>query len=132
MKQTILIVDDEPSIRDLLNSVFAQEGYETVQAENAEEALNVLKDEMVLICFLDLFLPGLNGIELCRKIREWNPFACCYAMTGHTSVFELAECREAGFEDYFTKPLDIKLLVKAAESASAKIERWNKREGKAD
>ena len=62
--------------------------------------------------------------ELCRKIREKYPTACIYALTGHSTLFELADCREAGFDDYFTKPIKLETLHMAVEQAFDRVERW--------
>jgi DNA-binding response OmpR family regulator len=78
--------------------------------------------------FLDLKLPGMNGIELCRRIRKNNPIACIYSMTGFSSLFELADCRDAGFDDYFLKPIDLSIFMKTAEDAFEKISRWKKKD----
>ena len=124
MDKKILVVDDEPSIRTLLEKVFKQAEYEPILAGSAEDALDLLEDENVQVMFLDLKLPGMSGLDLCRRIREENPIACIYAITGYGSVFELAECRDAGFDDYFLKPLDIKVLVQTAADAFERLERW--------
>lgn len=127
MKHKILIVDDEAPIRDMLKDAFEAEGYDTVCAESAEEAQGILKAENPQIMFLDLKLSGMTGMDLCRRIREDHPIACIYAMTGYTSLFDLAECREVGFDDYFVKPVDLKQLLGAAEDACEKLERWARR-----
>jgi CheY-like chemotaxis protein len=77
--------------------------------------------------FLDLNLPNMNGIELCRQIKHDKPMAIVYALTGYASMFELADCREAGFDDYFTKPANMSALLKAAEDGFEKIKRWKSR-----
>jgi len=77
--------------------------------------------------FLDLNLPGMNGVELCRKIRKDRPIAVIHAITGYASLFELTDCREAGFDDYFTKPADMEMLLTAAQNAFEKVDRWKKR-----
>lgn len=77
--------------------------------------------------FLDLNMPGMNGIELCKKIKTNMPMSIIFAITGYASIFELAECREAGFDDYFKKPVNIKILTKIADDAFHKIERWKKK-----
>lgn len=123
MKHKIIIVDDEAPIRDMLKEAFETAGYETVCAESGEEALKVLKQDNPQIMFLDLKLNGMSGLELCRQIRQDNPIACIYAMTGYTSLFDLAECREVGFDDYFVKPIDLEQFFKAAEDALEKLER---------
>ncbi|MBW1794006.1 MAG: response regulator [Deltaproteobacteria bacterium] len=127
MNNTILVVDDEEAIRNLLERAFTKAGYTVHSAESGEEALEILKQENIQVMFLDLKLPGMSGVELCTKIRKDKPIALIYAMTAYTSLFELADCREAGFDDYFTKPFELKVLFKAAEDAFEKIERWKKR-----
>jgi len=86
-----------------------------------------LSKEKLQVMFLDLNMPGMNGVELCRKIRHDFPMAIIHAMTGYSSLFELANCREAGFDDYFTKPVQLEQLIEAAEHAFRKLERWKKK-----
>lgn len=123
----ILVVDDEEQIRELYEQVFTKAGYEVKTADSAEAALEILQAEPYGVMFLDLNLPGMNGIELCRRIRRDYPMAVAYAVTGYASLFELSDCREAGFEDYFTKPAKLSDLTTAADIAFKKIERWRKR-----
>ncbi len=126
-EKKILVVDDEKAIVNLLKQAFARAGFEVVTAGSAEEALKVLETEDIYVMFLDLNLPQMNGIELCRRIKKDKPMSVIFAVTGYASLFELVDCREAGFEDYFKKPADIKTLVKVANDAFEKIERWKKR-----
>ncbi len=126
VKKRILVVDDESTMRDLLSTAFEDEGYEVVTAESAEDALEILKNENFQVQFLDLQLPGMNGLDLCREIRPNNPVAILFAMTGYASVFHLVDCREAGFDDYFVKPFDVKLLKQATAQAFEKIDRWRR------
>lgn len=126
-ERKILIVDDEKAIINLFKQAFTRAGFVVVSAESAEEALKVLETDDIFVMFLDLNLPGMNGIELCRRIKKDKPMAVIFAVTGFASLFELVDCREAGFEDYFKKPADIKVLVKVANDAFEKIERWKKK-----
>jgi CheY-like chemotaxis protein len=122
MARKILIVDDEKDVCDMLSEAFTLKGYEVVCAYNGEEALKTLTPE-IKVMFLDLKLPGgMNGLELCRRIRKDHPYASIYAMTGHSSLFELAVCRKAGFDDYFSKPTKLEMLYMATEQAFAKLE----------
>lgn len=123
----VLVLDDEDMIRMLLRKILERKGFEVVEASSAEEVLEILKNDTFHICFFDLMLPGMNGLELCRLVKHKNPVAIIYAITGYTSVFELASCRDAGFEDYFTKPLKIEHIYKAAEDAIEKLKRWTKK-----
>ncbi|MBT4499639.1 MAG: response regulator [Gemmatimonadetes bacterium] len=125
--RTILVVDDESMIRDLFRRFFEQAGYSVQTAESAEEALEMVRETPIWVLFLDLNLPGMNGVELCRQIRRSWPMAIPYAVTGYASLFELSSCREAGFEDYFTKPVNLDDLLQAAENAFGKLERWKER-----
>ena len=125
----ILLVDDEEQIRDMYTEVFSKAGYAVRVAESAEEALEILEQEKFHIFFLDLNLPGMNGVELCRRIRKDYPMAIPYAVTGYASLFELVDCRDAGFEDYFTKPVSLANLLEAAEHAVKKLRRWKRKEG---
>ena len=124
MERKVLIVDDEKGIRDLFRMVFEKNNIQVVSAENAEEALRLQEKEMVHVMFLDLQLPEMTGIELCKKIKFSEPACICYAVTGYTSIYEINNCREAGFDDYFAKPIKMEKMLIAAEQAFEKIERW--------
>jgi CheY-like chemotaxis protein len=122
----ILIVDDEAIIHDILSETFSDAGYVVQSAESAEAAVDIMNKDPAWVIFLDLNLPGMKGTELCVKIRQEWPIAIVFAITGYASLFELTNCREAGFEDFFIKPIDRKLVVEAARNAFKKLERWIK------
>ena len=126
MKRKILVVDDEASIRELFSTVFAEADYEVIAAEGGTQALKILQLEDIDVIFLDLKLFGMNGIELCRQIRETKPISIIYAMTGWAPLFEIEECREAGFDDYFEKPLDMDMLLRLVAEAFARLNRWKR------
>lgn len=126
MEMTILIVDDDPDIRNVFEQAFSRKGYVVRLSESAEETLKILKQENINVMFLDLNLPKMNGVELCKQIRKTNPMAIIYAVTGYASLFEVVDCRDAGFDDYFTKPVDLEILLKAAQDAFEKLDRWKK------
>lgn len=127
VSKNILIVDDDDMIIDLFKKGFNRAGYTVRRAQSAEEALAILDRETYPVMFLDLKLPKMDGLELCRRIRKQSPMAIIYAVTGYASRYEFSDCREAGFDDYFTKPVDLKILFRAALDGFDKIERWNKR-----
>lgn len=124
MNKKILVVDDEKIIRSMLEKALTREGYDVICAESGEEAIDILNHESIHVIFLDLKLPGMNGLELCRNIRSKYPISILYAITGYASNFDLTDSREAGFEDYFTKPVDLKTIFQAAAEAFEKISRW--------
>lgn len=127
MENKILVVDDEQMILGLMKNAFGKEGYEVYTAESAEKALEILQEENIQVMFLDLKMPGMDGVELCREIRKDRPMAIIYALTGYTSLFELSDCREAGFDDYFTKPANLEILFKTTQDAFEKLERWKRK-----
>lgn len=127
MKGKILIVDDEASVRELFSGVFSDEGYEVIAAEDGNAALEILKQNDIDVIFLDLKLFGMNGIDLCRQIRKTKPVSMIFAVTGWAPLFEIEECREAGFDDYFEKPLDMDMLLEVVSDAFKKLERWKRR-----
>jgi DNA-binding response OmpR family regulator len=127
LKGKILIVDDEASVRELFSSVFADENYEVIAAEDGHQALDILNQDDIDVIFLDLKLFGMNGIDLCRQIRETKPVSMIFAITGWAPLFEIEECREAGFDDYFEKPLDIDILLDVVADAFKKLGRWKRR-----
>jgi len=122
--KTILVVDDETSILNMFDLAFSKKGYRVKTAANAEEALDLLKKEKIHVMFLDLNLPGMDGIDLCRSIKKEIPISILYALTGYASLFELSDCRDAGFDDYYKKPVSMADLLDAAETAFEKIDRW--------
>jgi DNA-binding response OmpR family regulator len=124
-EKKILVVDDEALIVNMLKEAFVSAGYTVLTAASAEDALKILKDESIMVMFLDIKLPGMSGIELCKRIRIENQVSIIHAFTAYSNIYGLLECRAAGFDDFFIKPIKIKLLLKAAQEAFEKIERWD-------
>jgi len=120
-------VDDELPVRELFKDFFSASGYQVLTAEGAENAFEFLRDEEIDVIFLDLRLFGTNGLELGRQIRREKPLCILFAITGWAGLFEVEECREAGFDDFFIKPVQFEMLSKAVEDAFDRLERWRKR-----
>ena len=127
-EKKILVVDDEIRILNLLRELFSDAGYAVFTAESAEEALDILKKHSIMVMFLDLKLPGMSGLDLCKYIRKNNRIGIIHAITGYSNLFGLLESRGAGFDDFFIKPVDLNILLKAAQDAFEKLERWNIKE----
>ncbi len=125
MNKKVLVVDDEESIRMIFAEALEQAGFQAIAAAGGQEALNIQRVHSIQVIFLDLNMPDMNGIDLCRRLRANNPVAIIHAVTGFTSLFQLAECRLIGFDDYFAKPFSTKDLVRATELAFEKVTRWN-------
>ncbi len=131
MEKTILIVDDAAPVRELLASALSKRGYSVTAVDSAQAALDRLQESYFHVLFIDLHMPDMSGVELCEKIRRSFPLSFMYAMTAYVSIFALTECREAGFDDYFVKPVNIELFDRAAREAFAKIQRWSSKPGAA-
>ncbi|QTA93189.1 response regulator [Desulfonema magnum] len=126
-EKEILVVDDDIIIRHMFEEAFEKAGYHIQSAESAETALTILKEKHFRVMFLDLKLPGMSGIELCRQIKKDKPYTIIYAITAYASIFELSDCLDAGFDDYFTKPVKLEILLKAAQNAFAKTDQWKQK-----
>lgn len=124
MNRTILIVDDEDLVLKTLSKIFTNEDYIVLTASCGEEALKVIENADVQVFLLDLNMPGMNGVELCEKIKEMDPVSCVYALTGYSDDYAIEKCREAGFDDYFTKPFKVDEILQAMEDAFDKLIRW--------
>jgi DNA-binding NtrC family response regulator len=116
--KSILIVDDEPNIRRVLEAVFSKDHYRVFTAENGRKALDVISAEPgldVLLC--DLIMPDMNGVEVLRAAKEANPALSVVMITAHGTIKTAVEAMKYGAFDYVTKPFDmdeIKLVVKNA------------------
>jgi DNA-binding response OmpR family regulator len=127
VSRNILIVDDDNLVIDVFKKGFNKTGYTVRRAKTAEKTLAILEKESYPVMFLDLKLPKMSGVELCKVIREKYPLSILFAVTGCASEFEFSVCRRAGFDDYFIKPVDLKILFRVALDAFDKIEQWNRR-----
>jgi len=104
---TILIVDDQPQNSRLLEAVLEPRGYRTVSAESGEAALQVLSREQADLVLLDILMPGMDGYEVCRRIRE-NPATAFLPVVMITASDTAQKLRatEAGADDFVAKPFD--------------------------
>ncbi len=105
-KGSILIVDDEPSVRDSLQRWFRDDGFEVGVAEGANDALTRLAERRWDLALLDIRMRGTDGIELQRRIHEIDPELVVIMMTGYASVDTAVTALKNGAYDYITKPLD--------------------------
>ncbi len=122
-KLKILFVDDEKSIREIFHTAF-QDDYDVYLAADGDEALKMKSENGIKLIYTDLQMPNMNGLELCRKIREHDTISVICAVTGFSKLFELQECREYGFDDYFKKPVDLEEISRSIAEAGAKFNRW--------
>jgi DNA-binding NtrC family response regulator len=115
----VLVVDDEPGVRESIRMIFEND-YRVLAADNGYEALKILKDESPEVILLDVKMPKMNGIETLRKIKEITSFSKVIMITATKTVKNAVEAMKLGAEDYITKPFDvdeIRLIVKKAMEA---------------
>jgi DNA-binding NtrC family response regulator len=121
VKISILIVDDEESVRDSLYSWFVEDGYIVECAENAKDALTILESRNFDIILADLKMPGMDGLEMQRRIRALNREAIVIIMTAFASVDSAVRALKDGAYDYITKPFDPDDLSHLIRNATKEI-----------
>lgn len=105
MKAKILVVDDERAIRDFLSETLREEGYEVLSAGGGDEASAMIREENVQIAICDIKMPGMDGLELLRYIRDVSPETVVILVTAYASVETAVNALRSGAFDYFLKPL---------------------------
>ena len=103
----VLIVDDQNGIRILLVEVFSVEGYNTFQASNGIIALDIVRQDNPDLVLLDMKLPGMDGLEILRRIKQINASIKVIMMTAYGELDMLKEASNLGAVMHFTKPFDI-------------------------
>jgi two-component system KDP operon response regulator KdpE len=107
----ILIVDDEPAMRRALRASLSASGYVVEEAQDGEAALAIVRRQPADLVLLDIQMPGMNGIEVCRRIRTLAPHAGIVMITASDSVDEKIQTLEGGADDYVTKPFLFRELL---------------------
>lgn len=117
----ILIVDDESSIRRSLKGVLEDEGYTTSQAESGEACLDTLRKYGFDVVLLDIWLPGMDGLETLEKIRELENAPEVIMISGHGTIETAVRATKLGAYDFLEKPLSIdKTLILIKNAIDAK------------
>jgi DNA-binding NtrC family response regulator len=117
MAERLLIIEDEETLNASLKRIFLKEGYDANSARSAEEALKILDEQSYDLIITDIILPGINGIELLRNIKEKFPEQLVIIMTAYGSLETAVEALRGGAYDYVIKPIiheEIKQIVKNA------------------
>ncbi len=116
-KATIHVIDDEPIIHEVLSQLLTAEGYEVELSSSGEEALGKNSRQAYDITLLDLLMPGLDGIEVLKKIKKVNPQAVIIIITAYASVESAIAAMKTGAYDYIQKPFKHDELILTIERA---------------
>lgn len=122
MDHKILVVDDEPEIRNFLRLYLENEGYKVVEAGNGNEALNILKEDGISLCLLDVMMPGIDGFHVVKKIREDSNIPVIILSARDTDADKILGLN-LGADDYLSKPFN---PLEAVARVNSNIRRFYK------
>lgn len=115
-KATLLMVDDDPDVRDVLEEYFGAHGYTTVGAANAAAARTLAAERSVDLALIDIHMPGEDGLSLARHLRERYPAIAIIMLTSAGAVVDRIVGLEVGADDYVPKPFDPRELAARVKS----------------
>lgn len=125
-KTCILIVDDNPEIREIINVLLGGEGFEVSEAENGAQALTLIEQQDFDLIILDIMMPGPNGYQTCRKIRELSNAPILF-LSARTKECDKTLGFSSGGDDYLAKPFSYNELISRSK---ALIRRYQVYKGK--
>jgi len=114
---TILAVDDEATILKSLSGILSDEGFEVLTASNGYEALKIITEESPDLVLLDIWMPGIDGIETLQEIKRTNPFLQVIIISGHGTIETAVKATKLGAHDFIEKPLSIEKIVVTINNA---------------
>ncbi|MFO7665439.1 MAG: sigma-54 dependent transcriptional regulator [Desulfobacterales bacterium] len=117
MFPSILIVDDEPSILKALSGLLTDEGFEVMTASTGYEGLKIIDREYPDLVLLDIWMPGIDGIETLKQIKKGNPYLQVIIITGHGNIETAVKATKLGAYDLIEKPLSIDKIIVAINNA---------------
>jgi len=115
--ETILIVDDEESIRLSLEGILSDEGFRTAVAANGEEALAIAQAEDPDLVLLDIWMPGIDGLETLQRLRQNRPNQLVIMMSGHGTIETAVKATRLGAYDFIEKPLSLEKILLSIQNA---------------
>ena len=111
MNETILVVDDEVTICQSLKAILEDEGYQVLVAGSGEEAVKVVDEEMPQLVLLDIWLPGIDGLEALKAIHTAHPNVLIIMMSGHGTIETAVKATKLGAFDFIEKPLSLDKVI---------------------
>lgn len=120
----VLVVDDEEEIISMLKRNLELEDYTVNGAQDRESAVEAMEEQLYSIVLLDIKFPNTSGPELLEIMKDINPLTNVVMITGYSSMENVVDCLGNGAVDYFTKPLDLDVVIERLDEIEQKIERW--------
>src|SRR5271165_668517 len=114
---TVLVVDDETQIRDTLEGVLSDEGYKTLLAASGEECLDLLRHKSADVVLLDIWLPGMDGLETLERLVENEDHPEVIIISGHGNIEQAVRATKLGAFDFLEKPLSIERTLIVLKNA---------------
>ena len=124
MKKYILIVDDDENIRNLLSIYLENEGFNTIKAENAKEALEILAEKEIELILLDIMMPQIDGIDACMRIRKDKNMPIIM-ISAKSEDMDKIHGLTAGADDYITKPFNPLELIARVKAQLRRYDKYN-------
>ena len=121
-QQKILVIDDEESICRALSTIFKDEGFETISASRGDIGLEILDNEKPSMVFLDIWMPGMDGLEVLQKIKENFPELPVVMISGHAAISTAMEATRMGAADFIEKPLELEAVMKVVHRALGHVD----------
>jgi two-component system nitrogen regulation response regulator NtrX len=116
-EQVVLIVDDEEGIRESLSGIFEDEGFDVFASSSGEEALRILKEQNPDLILLDVWLPGIDGIQTLNEVKKLKPDLPVIMISGHGNIELAVKATRMGAYDFLEKPLSLERVLLAAKRA---------------
>ena len=121
----ILLVDDEPDILEFLGYNLKKEGYKVFTAPNGKEAISIAKKEIPELIVLDVMMPGMDGMEVCRELRKFSSLknAMITFLTARNEDYSQISGFDSGADDYITKPIKPNVFVSRIKALLRRVEK---------
>ena len=123
----LLIVEDEKKLRVLMSDFFKMKGYEVSEAENGIDATKILQQQEFDMIFLDIMMPGMDGIQVCKKVRTQTDVPILFLTALYDEETKL-KGYASGADDFVTKPFSLEVLYAKAEAIRKRYEKQSERE----
>ena len=114
----VLVIDDLKAICDILCKLLSNEGYDVLSVNRGEDAIKAVKEDEIGLIFLDIILPGMDGIEVLEEIRRIDGNVAVIMMTAYPQTETFNSSRSLGAVDYITKPFSLEMIKEIVGRAS--------------